>query len=103
MSVSLHKKIVRGHSYWYARECQRVNGKPTIVWQKYLGKAEHIASAMGARRKPPRPTEILLCDFGAPAALYDLTQRLDLIGAIDRHAGKSTRGQASAPTLPWPP
>jgi transposase len=92
MSVSLHKKIVRGHSYWYARECQRVNGKPKIVWQKYLGKAEHIASAMGAPSKPPRPTEILLCDFGAPAALYDLTQRLDLIGAIDRHAGKRVQG-----------
>ena len=92
MSVSLHKKIVRGHSYWYARECQRVNGKPKIVWQKYLGKAEHIASAMGAPSKPPRPTEILLCDFGAPAALYDRTQRLDLIGAIDRHAGKRDQG-----------
>lgn len=92
MSVSLHKKIVRGHPYWYARECQRVNGKPKIVWQKYLGKAEHIASTMGAPSKPPRPTEILLCDFGAPAALYDLTQKLNLIATIDRHAGKRDQG-----------
>lgn len=92
MAVSLQKKIVRGHPYWYARECQRVNGKPTIVWQKYLGKAEHIASAMGAPSEPPRPSEILLGDFAAPAALYDLTQQLDLIAAIDRHAGKRAQG-----------
>ena len=94
MPVSLHKKIVRGHPYWYARECQRVNGKPKIVWQKYLGKAEHIASAMGAPSAPARPEEILLCDFGAPAALYDLTQQLDLIATIDRHAGKRDQGMS---------
>ena len=94
MPVSLHKKIVRGHPYWYARECQRVNGKPTIVWQKYLGKAEHIVSAMGAPSAPARPKEILLADFGGPAALYDLTQQLDLIATIDRHAGK--RGQGTS-------
>jgi transposase len=92
MSVSLHKKIVRGHPYWYARECQRVNGKPRIVWQKYLGKAEDIAANMGAPSKPPFPREVLISDFGAPAALYDLTQRLDLIAAIDRHAGKRDQG-----------
>ena len=57
MSVSLHKKKVRGHSYWYARECQRVGGKPKIVWQKYLGRAEDIATACGAPSKPPAPKE----------------------------------------------
>ena len=31
MPVGLHKKIIRGHPYWYARECQRVKGKPTIT------------------------------------------------------------------------
>jgi len=92
VSVSLHKKIVRGHPYWYARECQRINGKPKIVWQKYLGKAEDIAANMGAPSKPPCPREILISDFGAPAALYDLTQQLDLIAAIDRHAGKRDQG-----------
>ena len=71
MPVSLLKKIIRGHPYWYARECQRVNGKPKIVWQKYLGKADTIA---------------------APAALYDLTKKLDLVATIDRHAGKREQG-----------
>ena len=92
MSVSLHKKIVRGHPYWYARECQRVAGKPKIVWQKYLGKAEDIAGAMGVPSPPPKPKTIVLCDFAAPAALYDLTQKLDLVATIDRHAGKRAQG-----------
>jgi transposase len=92
MPVSLIKKIIRGHPYWYARECQRVDGKPKIVWQKYLGKAEDIAAAMGAPSQPPRPKEIVLSDFAAPAALYDLTNQLDLIATIDRHAGKRDQG-----------
>ena len=92
MSVSMHKKLVRGRPYWYARECQRVQGKPKIVWQKYLGKAEDIAAAMGAPAQIPEPKEILLSDFAAPAALYDLILQLDLIGAIDRHAGKRDQG-----------
>lgn len=92
MPVSLQKKMIRGHPYWYARECQRINGKPKIVWQKYLGKADTIAAALGAPSQPPPPKAITLCDFAAPAALYDLTQQLDLIATIDRHAGKRAQG-----------
>ncbi len=92
MAVSLQKKMIRGRPYWYARECQRVDGEPKIVWQKYLGKAEDIAAAMGAPSQVPEPREIVLSEFAAPAALYDLTQKLDLIPTIDRHAGKRDQG-----------
>lgn len=40
--ASLIKKKKRGKIYYYLAECQRVNGKPRIVWQKYLGSAESI-------------------------------------------------------------
>ena len=92
MAVSLHKKVIRGHPYWYARECQRVNGKPKITWQKYLGKAPDIVQGLEARPQPPPPQEIVLGDFAAPAALYDLTRQLDLVATIDRHAGKREQG-----------
>jgi len=92
MAVSLSKKVIRGHPYWYGRECQRVNGKPKITWQKYLGKAEDIVRSLEARPQPPPPTEITLGDFAAPAALYDLTRQLDLGATIDRHAGKRAQG-----------
>jgi transposase len=90
MAVSLHKKIIRNHPYWYARECQRVNGKPQIVWQKYLGKAETIVSAVTG--PTPKAREVVLAEFGAAAALYDLTTRLDLVATIDRHAKKRVQG-----------
>jgi len=40
--VSLKKKMIKGHTYWYAVEMARVDGKPKQVWQKYLGTAEKI-------------------------------------------------------------
>jgi len=39
---SLTAKVIDGHTYYYARYCQRVNGKPKIVRQVYLGKVEDL-------------------------------------------------------------
>src|SRR3954469_25315355 len=49
--VSITKKTVRGNTYYYARECRRVDGKPKIVWQKYLGKAEDIVAGVSRSRQ----------------------------------------------------
>ena len=49
--ASIIKKTLRGKTYYYARECRRIDGKPTIVWQKYLGKADDIVAAL-ARPQP---------------------------------------------------
>ena len=51
--VSIIKKTIRGKLYYYARECRRVDGKPKIVWQKYLGKAEDIVAAVGQPQPLP--------------------------------------------------
>lgn len=95
--ASLTKKIIRGHAYYYARECRRVDGKPKIVWQKYLGRLDDIVSAVeekrSGRRAVPQPErESVVTDLGAAAALYDLSCRLDLAGIIDRHVPKRGRG-----------
>ena len=36
------KKRLKGRTYYYLAEAQRINGKPRIVWQKYLGTADKI-------------------------------------------------------------
>ncbi len=36
------KKRIKGRTYYYLAENQRVNGKPRIVWQKILGTADKI-------------------------------------------------------------
>src|SRR3954451_22131530 len=94
--ASIIKKIIRGRPYYYARECRRVDGKPTIVWQKYLGRADDIIAALVPSppdaEPPPRPREAVITDFGAVVALYDLAQRLKLRDHIDRHVPKDGSG-----------
>ncbi|MGB6366746.1 MAG: IS1634 family transposase, partial [Thermoanaerobaculia bacterium] len=91
--ASLVKKRIRGHSYYYARESQRIDGKPKIVWQKYLGRAQDIIDAMtGEAAAPPAPQQAFVSDFAALAALYDLARRLRVVETIDHHVPKRGRG-----------
>jgi transposase len=91
--ASIFKKSVRGKTYYYARECRRVEGKPKIVWQKYLGKADDLIAALAQPPATPATTPLhaVVTEFGALAALYDLAQRLRLVEHIDRHV-RARRG-----------
>jgi len=85
--TSLSKKIINGRPYYYARECKRVNGKPKIVWQKYLGSAEDIVRRC-EEQKPGAvimPDEVSSIEFGASAALWDLVRRTKIVEFIDKH------------------
>lgn len=94
--ASLTKKTIGGRTYYYARECKRVNGKPKIVWQKYLGRLDDIITAVTEWREgrlvPQPQKEGLVTDLGAVAALYDLARRLDVVSIIDKHVGKRGPG-----------
>jgi transposase len=92
VSLSIGIKTIKGHGYYYARECQRVNGKPRIVWQKYLGKAERIVKAVEQAASPTPPEEVVVSEFGAVAALYQVAQRLQLVETVNRHASKRDQG-----------
>ena len=37
--ASLTPKVINGRTYYYARDCQRVDGRPKIVKTTYLGSA----------------------------------------------------------------
>jgi len=87
--ASLTKKLIHGKPYYYLRECQRVNGKPTIVRQQYLGSAEDLARRLTPRPSPePAPQKAIVREFGASAACLAMAQQLDLVGTIDRHVPK---------------
>ena len=93
--ASITKKMIRGKPYYYARECKRVNGKPKIVWQKYLGRADDIVAAMTDPQtagESLKPKEAELCEFGAAAALYDLSKRLRIVEFIEHHIPKAGNG-----------
>src|SRR5947199_440755 len=89
--ASLLKKTIRGKTYYYARECRRINGKPKIVWQKYLGRADDLIAAVTsptASLPPPVAKQATITEFGAVVALLDLARRLQLVELIDRHVPK---------------
>jgi transposase len=90
--ASLTKKIIGGRPYYYLRECQRINGKPTIIRQQYLGPAEQLVH----RLANPAPQKAVVRVFGASAACLDLAQQLDLAATVDRHVAKQG---ASGPSV----
>jgi len=81
---SLAKKIVNGKPYYYLRECQRVGGKPKIIWTQYLGSPKRLLE----RLMCPDPKEIDISEFGASAACFDIATALDVVAVIDRHVPK---------------
>ena len=92
---SLTAKQIGGHTYYYARYCQRVDGKPKIVRQVYLGKIDDLVAAAEQSHEPPRPLETEVAAYGDVAALFDIASRLDLVSLLDsilpgkRHQGLS--------------
>src|ERR1035437_7843825 len=91
---SLTAKQIDGHTYYYARYCQRVDGKPKIVRQVYLGKIEDLVASTGQAQIPPQPLETQVASCGDIAALWEIAQRLDLVPLLDslfpkRHQGLS--------------
>src|ERR1017187_1432344 len=69
---SLTAKQIDGHTYYYARYCQRVDGKPKIVRQVYLGKIEDLVASTGQAQIPPQPLETQVASCGDIAAGGDL-------------------------------
>ena len=101
---SLTPKIIGGHTYYYARYCQRVDGKPKIVRQVYLGKIDDLVAAAERSQQPPQPLETEVAAFGDAAALLDIAQRLDLVQLLDSiFPPKRNQGISSASTCSWLP
>ncbi|MGB9073462.1 MAG: IS1634 family transposase [Terriglobales bacterium] len=80
---SLTPKVIDGHTYYYARYCQRVHGKPKVVRTVYLGKIEDMVAAAEATRQPPHPLETVVAAFGDVAALWHIAERLELVSLLN--------------------
>jgi transposase len=89
---SLTRKTIKGHSYYYVRHCQRVDGRPRIVKTTYLGSLDHILQSLDAAQKPPPPKTAEVLAFGEIAALYDQAVQLDLVNLVDAQVAKRNQG-----------
>ena len=83
-------------TYYYLVESARVNGKPRIVSQEYLGTADELAAAMrgGGLGLPARTQHR---HFGAVAAAWGMLEDLGAAGIIDQVTGPR-RSDAGAST-----
>lgn len=90
--ASLTKKIIRGHAYYYARECGWVNSRPKITRTVYLGRVEDIMAAVTKSRSPAPIRQIAVAEFGAVAAVWSIVEELQLIETIDSHIPKREQG-----------
>jgi transposase len=82
--ASLTAKRIKGKTYYYARECQRVDGRPRIVRTTYLGSLERIMDAVQGARQVPAPETVDIAGFGDVAALWDLARSIGLVELIDQ-------------------
>jgi hypothetical protein len=67
--ASLVAKKKANQLYYYVVESARVDGKPRIVQQTYLGTAERVA-ALVKDRTAPVPLSATTVEFGLPGALW---------------------------------
>ncbi len=72
----LVQKRVLGHAYWYAVESKRVDGKPRVVWQHYLGRSEDVIAHC---TEGPGAYDAVVYEFAAITAL--LVGRCRALGA----------------------
>jgi transposase len=84
-----------GKTYYYLAESARVDGKPRIVSQRYLGSAEEIAARL-SESGPGEPDRSRHLAFGDVAAVWQMLRRLRVAETVDEVAG-SRRADAGAP------
>jgi transposase len=93
--ASVYGKKVNGKTYYYLREMARVDGKPKMVSERYLGSAADIEAAMDATEAGMVPERTRHLRFGDLAAVWSLLTELDVAGVIDEVVG-SRRSDAGA-------
>lgn len=92
------KKIGK-ETYYYLREIARVEGKPTVVAQTYLGKAADIAAAVaGAGAGGVEPARSRHLAFGDVAAVWGMLARLGYPGIVDAVVPRRSDAAASVGT-----
>src|SRR6267378_5412437 len=93
--ASLIAKRKRRKLYYYIVESARVEGKPRIVHQTYLGTVERIA-ALIQDRTAPLPLSITTVDLGLPGALWRAAQQSGVWEVLESLWEKSASGPSTA-------
>jgi transposase len=92
--ASIIKKRIKNKVYYYYVESKRVDGKPKLVNQKYLGTAEKLLETVLSAEKPleRRVLHSEESAFGATMLIYDIASRLGISEIIDGVLPKRKQG-----------
>jgi len=92
--ASLIKKKVKGRTYYYVAESKRVNGKPRMVKQWYLGSIEKLIAMAEGRVDQAEPREIAVEQEGPVAVLAGIAAELGIKEIIDGSVKKRRQGMS---------
>ena len=93
--ASLIKKKKANTIYYYVVESARVDGKPRIVHQTYLGTAESVARLVQDRTAPV-PLSATTVDFGLPGALWLAAEKSGVFQLLQSLWPKPRSGPSTA-------
>ena len=90
--ASLYPKKIGGKTYWYLREMGRVDGKPKMISERYLGTAAEIAAAVEGAQASALPERTRHLAFGDVAAGWGMLEDLGVAAVIDEVTGSRPAG-----------
>src|ERR1035438_10315935 len=93
--TSLIKKKKANTIYYYVVESARVDGKPRIVHQTYLGTAESVARLVQDRTSPV-PLSATTVEFGLPGALWLAAEKSGVFALLQSLWPKPRSGPSPA-------
>ena len=93
--ASLIKKKKANTIYYYVVESARVNGKPRIVHQTYLGTANSVARLVQDRTAPV-PLSATTVEFGLPGALWLAAEKSGVFALLQSLWPKPRSGPSTA-------
>ena len=85
--VHLHKKKIKGHTYYYIRETRWVDGTSKVIWQKYLGSAEKILKVFERSGQSPS-VMVSSFEYGKTAAFLKVSEELNFVESVNRNTSK---------------
>jgi len=87
--TSIIKKTFKDNSYYYAVKSARVNGKPRIVSQIYLGTADNIVEMKKQCESLPY-IKMKSFEYGKLAALLHVNEEIGFVDIVNKHTDKKS-------------
>jgi hypothetical protein len=84
-----HVKKKKGRPYLYVREIARVDGKPKVISQTYIGSPERVAGLVTGKEHALRTLKVE--EFGSLWLANQLDKDIDLAKIIDHTVKKGAR------------